>query len=100
MTMGLICLTVGSIAGNRMVLFYHSPLLYGHCSFECSQHEAKARERKEELEGQAKEMQNSLAEFEGTSGGREGEGVDGERERGERERVKEMRCDVKVTTML
>lgn len=36
-----------------------------HCSYECSGHEAKARERKEELEAQAKELQGSLEQFEG-----------------------------------
>ena len=36
-----------------------------HCSYECSQHEAKARERKEELEAQAKELQTALDQFEG-----------------------------------
>ena len=36
-----------------------------HCSYECSGHEAKARERKEELEAQAKELQGSLEQFQG-----------------------------------
>ena len=55
-----------------------TPVLYDHHSYECGQHEAKARERKEELEGQAKEIQNSLSEFEGSE-----------------DRMKEMRFAVK-----
>ena len=35
------------------------------CSYECSGHEAKARERREELDAQAKELQTSLEQFEG-----------------------------------
>ena len=40
-------------------------MLHCACSYECSGHEAKARERKEELEAQAKELQTSLEQFEG-----------------------------------
>lgn len=35
------------------------------CSYECSGHEAKAREKKEELEAKANQLQTSLEQFEG-----------------------------------
>ena len=39
--------------------------VYVCCSYECGQHETKARERKEALEDQAKDLQASLSRFEG-----------------------------------
>ena len=39
------------------------------CSHECTRHEGKARKRKEELEAQASEVNATLAEHGGESGG-------------------------------
>ena len=36
------------------------------CSYECGEHEEKARERKEELEAQAKDHETVLAQISGT----------------------------------
>ena len=58
------------------------------CSYECGQHEAKAKEKKEELEDQVKQLQSSLTEFEG-NGREDGEWeMVGSRE-GKKERVEE-----------